>query len=112
MISIFAKEAFLNVNPHEPFRLRTKPVKSGHLQRVSSIIRGEQIAEAIGARFNPKSWYQEDTCIYVKPRVQNGDDFVFEGKKNYVDIVDGHNLGQVLLKHPDVGCIVCSRTDE
>lgn len=112
MISIFAKEAFLNINPHEPFRLRTKPVRGGHLQRVSSMIRGGQIAEKIPAKFNPTEGYENDVCIYVKPMVRKGDDFKFEGQKNYLDIVDGHNLGQVLLKHLEVGCIVCSKSDE
>ena len=110
-LSFFAKPAFLNVNPSEPFKDRTKPVKSGHLQRVSSMIRGDQIAEYLGVKLNPESGYQEDCCIYVKPMVRKGEDFKFGGKINYVDIVDGHNLGQLLEKYPNVGCIVCSRAD-
>ena len=109
-ISIFAKEAFLNTNPHEPFRVRTKPVRAGHLQRVSSMIRGDQIADLIGAKFNPTSGYENDVCVYVKPMVRKGDDFKFEGKP-YLDIIDGHNLGQVLLKHPEVTGVVCSQAD-
>ena len=46
-ISIFAKEAFLNINPSQPFRIRTKPIRGGHLQRVSSMIRGDQITDFI-----------------------------------------------------------------
>lgn len=111
MISIFAKETFLNINPGEPFRLRTKPPK-GHLMRVSSLIRGDQIAERIGAKYNPESGYEQDTCIYVKPMVRKGDDFEFKGKKSYIDIVDGHNLGQLAQKHPEVGVIVCSKADQ
>lgn len=111
-ISIFAKEAFLNINPHEPFRLRTKPLRGGHLQRVSSIIRGDQITDKIGAKFNPTSGYENDVCIYVKPQVQKGDDFKFEGKKAYIDLIDGHNLGQLAEKHPEVGVIVCSQIDK
>lgn len=113
MISIFAKEAFLNIAPAEPFRLRSKPIPKGrgHLQRVSSMIRGDQIAEYIGARFNPESGYENDVCIYVKPFVPKGDDFVFEGRKNYIDIVDGHNLGELAKLHPEVGVIVCSEAD-
>ncbi len=112
MISIFAKPAFLNVNPAEPFTLRTKPVRSGHLMRVSSMIRGDQIADQIGAKLNPTEGYENDVCIYVKPMVRKGDDFEFKGKKTYLDIIDGHNLGQVLFKHPEVSGIVCSREDE
>jgi len=111
LISIFSKPAFLNINPGQPFKERTKPVKGGQLMRVSSMIRGDQIAEAIGARLNPPQGYENDVCIYVKPRVQKGDDFNFEGRKNYLDIIDGHNLGQLALKHPEVDVIVCSQVD-
>lgn len=111
MISIFAKEAFLNVNPSQPFRLRTKPLRGGHLQRVSSMIRGDQITDQIGAKFNPEGGYENDVCIYVKPYVRADQDFVFEGRKAYLDIIDGHNLGQLALKHPEVGVIVCSQAD-
>src|SRR3990167_4780675 len=110
MISIFAKEAFLNVNPAEPFKLRTKPPR-GHLMRVSSIIRSDQIAEYIGAKLNPESGYENDICIYLKPMVRKGDDFTFEGKKAYLDLIDGANLAQVAQRHPEVGIIVCSQAD-
>ena len=109
-ISIFAKEAFLNVNPAEPLRLRTKPIKAGHVMRVSSIIRGDQIADYIGAKLNPTSRYENDINIYVKPMVRKGDDFKFEGKA-YLDIIDGANLAQVAHRHPEVGVIVCSQVD-
>jgi len=101
----------LNINPSEPFRLRTKPIRGGHLQRVSSIIRGDQIADYIGAKLNPTDGYQDGICIYVKPMVRKGDDFNFEGKA-YIDIMDGHNLGNLALLHPEVGVIVCSQVDQ
>ena len=110
-ISIFAKPTFLNTAPAEPFSQRTKPIRSGHLMRVSSMIRGDQIADQIGAKFNPTKGYENDVCIYVKPMVRKGEDFNFEGKKNYIDIVDGHALGELALKHPEVGIIVCSEVD-
>lgn len=114
MISIFAKPTFININPHEAFKDRTKPIPDGrgHLMRVSSMIRGDQIAERIGAKLNPESGYENDVCIYVKPHLKKDSmDFEFEGRKAYLDIVDGHNLGQLLEKHPDVGLIVCSQVD-
>lgn len=112
MISIFAKPAFLNINPHEAFVDRKKPLRKGlgHLMRVSSMIRGDQIADQIGAKLNPESGYENDVCIYVKPMVRKGDDFKFEGKP-YLDIVDGHNLGELARKHPEVTVIVCSQAD-
>jgi hypothetical protein len=109
MISIFAKPAFLNINPSQPFKERTKPPK-GHLMRVSSIIRGEQIAERIGAKLNPTEGYEDDVCIYVKPMVRRGEDFKFEGKP-YLDIIDGHSLGSLAEMHPEVTVIVCSQAD-
>lgn len=110
MISIFAKPSFLNINPHEPFKDRIKPPR-GHLMRVSSTIRGDQIAEQIGAKLNPEKAYYNDVCIYVKPMVRKDEDFNFEGKKSYLDIVDGHNLGQLMIKYPKVGVITCSESD-
>lgn len=111
MINIFAKRAFLNTNPYSDFISKEQSYKgNGHLQRVSSMIRADQIAERIGARLNPSVWHVDDVCIYVKPHVKKGHDFTFE-KNSYIDIIDGHNLGQVALKHPEVGVIVCSQAD-
>ncbi len=113
MISIFSKRAFLNINPSQDYDPSRKPHKGGHLMRVSSMIRADQITDRIGdSRLNPESGYENDVCIYVKPRVQKGDDFEFKGRVNYLDIIDGHNLGQLLINHPDVICIVCSKADE
>lgn len=92
MISIFAKP---------PFWMK-------HLQRVSSIIRGEQICAYMGnCRLNPPSGYENDTCIYVKPHIKKGTDFKFE-KKSWIDIHDGFELVDVLKRHPEVGCISIS----
>ena len=96
-ISIFAKK---------PFRARS----DGHLQRVSSIIRGQQIAKKIGAKLNPEKGYENDVCIYVKPHVPAGYDFKFEGKP-FLDIIDGWGLLPVVSKHPEVTIIVCSQVD-
>lgn len=92
MISIFAKP---------PFWMK-------HLQRVSSVIRGEQIAAYMGnCRLNPPSGYEDDICIYVKPHIKPGTDFKFE-KHSYIDIHDGFELIHILNKYPDVGCISIS----
>jgi len=113
MINIFAKPAFLNINPSQPFAERTKPLRKGvgHLMRVSSIIRGEQIAKQIGARLNPnKINIKKDINIYVKPMVRKGHDFKFEGKP-YMDILDGHALGELMINYPKIPVIVCSKVD-
>lgn len=94
-ISFFAKK---------PFRARNY----GHLQRISSMIRGEQIAERIGAKLNPAEGYQNDVCIYVKPSYRPGwGDFLFEGKA-YLDIVDQAGFIPLLKKHPEVGVLSLS----
>src|SRR3972149_3581238 len=110
MISIFAKPSFLNINPSQSFKDRVSPPR-GQLMRVSSTIRGDQIADQIGAKLNPTSGYENDVCIYIKPMVRKGEDFKFEGRRAYIDIIDGHNLGGLVAKYPDVGAIVCSRAD-
>ena len=110
MISIFCKRAFLNVSPGEIFALRTKPVRRGHLMRVSSIIRGDQIAEYLNAKLNPTEGYENDVCVYVKPHVPPGFDFNFEGHP-YMDIVDGWGLIPLMEKHPEVPVIACSEQD-
>ena len=108
MISIFAKRAFLNVSPNQDFEYNgTKPL--GYLKRVSSIIRADQICEATGAKLNPKTGYAQDVCIYVKPDI--GPDFKFEGKKPYLDVIDGYYYVQTLRDNPKVGAIVCSESD-
>lgn len=107
-ISIFAKPAFLNVDPSRPFKYEGKPPSRGHLQRISSITRGEQIAEYIGAKLNPTEGYQQDICIYVKPPYKQGHDFKFEGKKSYLDICDAPEFCDLLKKHPEVSVISTS----
>ena len=95
MISFFAKP---------PFEMK-------HLQRVSSIIRGEQIAAYMGnARLNPPNGFEDDICIYVKPHVKISNDFKFE-KKSYIDIQDGFDLRHILFKHPEVSVIAFSELD-
>lgn len=111
-ISIFARRAFLNVSPGQEFEYKGTPPRRGHLMRVSSMIRADQIAEQIGAKLNPKEGYEGDACIYIKPHVPRGyeNGFKFDGKP-YLDIIDGWGLGPVLNAHPGVTAIACSRTD-
>jgi len=110
-ISIFAKPAFLNTNPYSPYK-KENYKGHGHLQRVSSIIRGEQIANYLGVKLNPEYGYGNDVCVYVKPHLKKGQDFKFEGRKSYLDIVDGHALGEIASTYPEVGVIVCSEIDK
>lgn len=107
-ISIFAKRAYLNTKPREPFEYNgTKPTR-GYLKRLSSTVRGEQIAQAIGAKFNPQSGYQNDVCIYVKPVLDEKGDFKFEGKP-YLDICDNIRFVELVKKHPELSVIAASQ---
>ncbi len=75
-ISIFAKPSFLGNHYHNL-------VKGDSILRLSGEIRGKQIADYIGAKFNPKSGYEDDLCIFVKG-------FMIEKAKDgdYVDFSD------------------------
>ena len=82
-----------------------------HLQRVSTIIRAEQIAAYMqNARLNPTGGYENDVCIYVKPNVKPDQDFKFEGHP-YLDMVDGFELRHLLNRFPEVPAIVFSDMD-
>lgn len=81
------------------------PYEMRHLQRVSSIVRGEQIAAYLGnARLNPDNPSENDVYIFVKPHIKLGNSFDFP-KKSWVDIQDGFDLVEVLKRYPDVGVI-------
>lgn len=66
----------------------------------SGIIRGEQVAERMGAKLNPTEDYQDDVCIYVK-RVPPDD----HPSRAWLDIVDDSHDLYWLNKHPEVGII-------
>lgn len=85
-ISIFTKPSF--------FR--------GHLYRGSSVIRGEQTAKYLKAKYNPKK--KTGICIFVKPESMDG---IEDG--DYVDVVDGKHLANWLQKRPKINVIACSQ---
>jgi hypothetical protein len=97
-ISFFAKK---------PFRVGSDK----HLSRVSSIIRGYQIAGQIGAKLNPIEGYEKDICIYVKPPYKSGSNLKFE-EKSYLDIVDSIGLCELAIKHPEVSVISLSKWNQ
>lgn len=110
-ISIFAKKAFLSTRPSQPFEYSGVKPDRGYLKRVSSIIRGDQIAEATEAKLNPEEGFEKDVCIYVKPAVDEKGDFKYEGRKSFLDAVDGWAYVDFLKRNPKVGAIVCSERD-
>lgn len=79
-----------------------------HLQRVSSIVRGEQIAAYMGnARLNPPAIEKGDVNIYVKPHIKPGTNYDFP-KNSWIDIQDGKELFNTLERYPEVGVIAYS----
>jgi DNA-dependent RNA polymerase auxiliary subunit epsilon len=68
----------------------------------SGYVRGEQIADYIGAKKNPTEGYENDICIYVKliPKKIT--------KHMYLDVDDAPRAAEWLKKHPEVGVIVVS----
>lgn len=94
-ITFFAKMPF-----------RTGPDR--HWARISTIIRAVQIATCLGVKLNPTQGYKNDVCVYVKPPYKRGNDFSFEGKKAYLDVVDELGFCDLLRKHPESGVLSLS----
>lgn len=99
MISIFARPSYIgNRYP--------KHTDKSHTLRLSSRIRGVEIAEYARFKLNPRSGYENDVCIWVKPtglgHIKGGD---------WVDVLDGLYGGRhILLKdRPGINVIAASQ---
>ena len=96
MISIFYRPSYLG---NRYFKDQSNLV----LQRVSSQVRGVEMAEYLGAKLNPTE-YGEDVCIHVKPyslnEVRDGD---------WVDFLDGGRIFNMLKERPKVNIIAASQ---
>lgn len=89
MIAFFAREPFFINKP------------SGKtLQRISTIVRGKQMAKYLGAKYNPTCCYKKDTCIYLKPRIL---DVIKDG--DYVDVLDDVKLTKRIGSRPGINVI-------
>jgi len=93
MISFFALDSYIgkSYSKHGPDSVR----------RLSSRIRGEEIANYLGAKYNPPE--REGVCIWVKPRdlsvVKDGD---------YVDFLDGEFNPKRFISRPKIKIITSS----
>lgn len=96
MISIFTRPAFIGNRFPEHTSEST-------VLRVSSRIRGDEIAAYLGAKLNPVDGYENDVCIHVKPKyldkVKDGD---------WIDYLDSRNLIYFLKERPLVNVIASS----
>ncbi len=93
MISFFAKHTYLLGDEQNGL----------FLQRISSRIRAEEIAEFLGANLNPKEGFENDVCIYVKPTRL---DHIKDG--SYVDILDDLYTFEQMKKRPGIKAIAMS----
>src|SRR3989344_1102934 len=93
MISIFARHTYL---------LGDEKVGL-YLQRVSSRIRGEEIAQYLGAKLNPTKGFKNDTCIYVKPMHL---DHIKDG--SYIDLLDDLHAFELIKSRPGINAIAMS----
>lgn len=93
MISIFAKKPYL-----------LDDAEGGvFFQRLTGRVRGEEIAQYLGAKLNPTEGYENDICIYVKPpslgHIKDG---------SYVDILDDKHAFECLKERPGIKVIAMS----
>jgi len=75
-----------------------------HKYRLSARIRGNEIAERLGVKLNPKDGYENDTRIYIKP---NSLDYVL--RDSWVDVLDGGKFVKKIAKRPDLKLIACTQ---
>jgi len=95
MISIFALPAYIghSYSKNSPESAR----------RLSSRIRGEEMAEYLGVKYNPTEGYENDVRIYIKPR-NLGD--ISDG--SYVDFLDGEFKDYWFIRRPKLKVIAAS----
>lgn len=93
MISIFAKPTYLLGDGQSGL----------FLQRVSSRIRAEEVAQYLGAKLNPTQGFDQDICIYVKPMHL---DHIKDG--SYVDILDNLHAFECIKDRPGIKAIAMS----
>jgi hypothetical protein len=96
-------KAVISIFAAEPSYRKSNLLKYPHIIRGSSMIRGQQVAAALGARLNPKDGYEDDVCIHVKP---NSLDRVRD--RDWVDLVDGRGIIPLLRDRPKIRVIAVS----
>lgn len=99
-VSIIARPSFL------------RQVKSGSddmfRMRLSSVIRGEQIAEHWPAAYNPPKDHEDDLRLFVKPRPQWLVDHRIIRDCDWVDFADGEELEPFLQMRPNVRVVAAA----
>lgn len=95
MISFFAKHTYYLDDPENPGKL--------FMRRLTSRVRGEEIAQYLDAKLNPTKGYEKGVCIYIKSggfnRIRDGD---------YIDILDDLYAIEQLKSRPKIRVIAMS----
>lgn len=94
MISINAKPSFWASGHTE----------EKHLHRLPARVRGEEIAQYLGAKFNAKTREKDDIFIFIKPTHLK---YTIDG--DYVDVLDELKVIPCLKMHPKVKVIAMSK---
>ena len=95
-ISFFARAYFLGIDPS----ISKEPIFS----RLAGLVRGEQVAEYLGGKYNPQSGFENDLRIYIKPKTLDA-----VRDSDYVDVSDaGDYLIELLKKRPKIKLIASS----
>jgi hypothetical protein len=81
-----------------------KPYSIFHSVGSAGNVRGKQVAQLLGAKINPTSGFENDTCIYVKVRPPEN-----HPKNTYLDVDDATNAVKWLKTHHNTGIIVNSK---
>lgn len=77
-----------------------------YMFRLSGVIRGQQIAEYMGAKFNPTEGFENDTCVHIKPRnlkyVKDGDyvDVLDEPPEAVIRLKERPKINVIAMNHP------------
>lgn len=80
-----------------------KPYSIFHSVGSAGNVRGKQVAQLLGAKTNPVSGFENDTCIYVKVRPPED-----HPAKTYLDVDDATDAVKWLRTHHKTGIIVNS----
>ena len=95
------KKIAINVRPSV---LRPDHKVEKYINRVSSKVRGKEVAQYIGAKFNVKTREQDEVIVWIKPKflttVKDGD---------YVDVLDDLEIIPLLKQRPQVKVIAMTK---
>ncbi len=101
-IKVSCRNNMISFISRPEFRRTDRIAQKQYVIRLSARLRGQEVAEYLGVKFNPPK--PEGTCVWIKPRhlrpVKDGD---------YVDVLDDIGVIPLLKEHPKVKVIAMSQ---